>query len=386
MSSDKIVVDTTSYTARQELITWWDQAKLRAANVLVVGAGALGNEIVKNLALVGVGNITIVDMDTIELSNLSRCIFFRESDDGSYKAEVLAREAERLNPYTKTRYFTTPVQDLGDAYLQQFNLIIAGLDNREARVWLGGAARRAGKVWIDAAIEGLMGKVQTFTPDGPCYACSMGDKDWELLAHKKSCKLLGTEEILAGHTPTNATTSSIIAGIQTQEAIKYLAEVDPSMHALENKVWRMIGEQMATFSSLIEIDEFCPFHFDPIETTHHAELPSRLSELWGSLSLDDDTQIGFYDDFLFIHGCSPCNTAPTFGYKDLLGKQGVCQKCGAERLVDLQSRISKNDPITDLYVEREFWPQHTFAQIRKPDGEERIELTRGAKTTTWSVG
>ena len=378
MSSDKIVVDTASYTARQELITWWDQSKLRAANVLVVGAGALGNEIVKNLALVGVGNITIVDMDTIELSNLSRCIFFRESDDGSYKAEVLAREAERLNPFTKTRFFTTPVQDLGDAYLQQFNLIIAGLDNREARVWLGGAARRAGKVWIDAAIEGLMGKVQTFTPDGPCYACTMSEKDWELLAHRKACKLLGTDEILAGHTPTNATTSSIIAGIQTQEAIKYLAEVDSSMHALENKVWRMIGEQMATFTSFIEIDEYCPFHFDPTETTHHIQLPSTLAELWSALSLDDDTQISFYDDFLFIHGCSACGTTATFGYKDLLKKQGVCHKCGVERVVDLQSRISKSDEITTLPIEPVFWPQLSFAQIRKSDGQERMEIKRGA--------
>ena len=378
MSSDKIVVDPTSYTARQELITWWDQSKLRAANVLVVGAGALGNEIVKNLALVGVGNITIVDMDTIELSNLSRCIFFRESDDGSYKAEVLAREAERLNPFTKTKFFVTPVQELGDAYLQQFNLIIAGLDNREARVWLGGAARRANKVWIDAAIEGLMGKVQTFTPEGPCYACTMSEKDWELLAHRKACKLLGTDEILAGHTPTNATTSSIIAGIQTQEAIKYLAEVDPSMHALENKVWRMIGEQMATFASHIDIDEYCPFHFDPIETTHVVELPSKIADIGCVFGGNETNQLSFYDDFLFIHGCTSCGTAPTFGFKDLLKKQGVCAQCGAERVVDLTSRISKSDEIAQLTIDPQFWPLHTFAQLRSENGIERIEIKRGA--------
>ena len=378
MSSDKIVVDPTSYTARQELITWWDQSKLRAANVLVVGAGALGNEIVKNLALVGVGNITIVDMDTIELSNLSRCIFFRESDDGSYKAEVLAREAERLNPFTKTSFFVTPVQELGDAYLQQFNLIIAGLDNREARVWLGGACRRANKVWIDAAIEGLMGKVQTFTPDGPCYACTMSEKDWELLAHRKACKLLGTDEILAGHTPTNATTSSIIAGIQTQEAIKYLAEVDPSMHALENKVWRMIGEQMATFASFIEIDEYCPFHFDPIETTHHIDLPASIADIWSTLKLADDSQINFYDDVLYIYGCADCKTPATLGFKDLLKKQGVCAHCGTERVVDLMSRISLDSDAAKLPIASQFWPLHTFAQIRTADGVERVEIKRGA--------
>jgi hypothetical protein len=214
----------------------------------------------------------------------------------------------------------------------------------------------------------------------------MGEKDWELLAHRKACKLLGTEEILAGHTPTNATTSSIIAGIQTQEAIKYLAEVDPSMHALENKVWHMIGEQMATYDSIIKIDEYCPFHFDPIETSQQVVLPGNLKEIWGMLSLDEEAQIAFYDDFLFIHGCASCGTPPTFGYKDLLRKQGRCQKCGEDRIVDLHSRISKDDAITDLSVEREFWPQHSFVQIRRPDSEARIEITRGPRTTTWSVG
>jgi adenylyltransferase/sulfurtransferase len=378
MSADRIVVDPTSFTARQELITWWDQKKLRDANVLVVGAGALGNEIVKNLALVGVGNIAIVDMDTIELSNLSRCIFFRETDDGSYKAEVLAREARALNPYTKTSFFVSPVQQLGDAYLQQFNLIIAGLDNREARVWLGGAARRAGKVWIDGAIAGLMGKVQTFTPEGPCYACTMSEKDWELLAHRQACKLLGTEEILAGHTPTNATTSSIIAGIQTQEAIKYLAEVDSSMYALENKVWRMIGEQMTTFASIVDIDEYCPFHFDPIETSKSIEMPVKLSDIWALLTLDSSQQISFYDDVLFIHGCVSCSGEPTFGFKDLLRKQGVCLNCGEERIVDRISRISLSDDVSKLDVDPLFWPLHFFAEVRGESEIVRIEIKGGS--------
>jgi adenylyltransferase/sulfurtransferase len=59
-----LVLDDSRY-ARQTLITWWDQEKLRDSRVLVVGAGALGNEIVKNLTLVGVGTIEIVDMDNI---------------------------------------------------------------------------------------------------------------------------------------------------------------------------------------------------------------------------------------------------------------------------------------------------------------------------------
>jgi adenylyltransferase/sulfurtransferase len=111
---------------RQERITWWDQASLTKSNVLVVGAGALGNEIVKNLTLVGVGNITIVDMDTIEHTNLSRCVFFNEADEGKFKAEVLAAKASILNSEINIAFFNKPVQYLGDAYLTKFDLIIAG--------------------------------------------------------------------------------------------------------------------------------------------------------------------------------------------------------------------------------------------------------------------
>ena len=68
------------------------------ARALVVGAGALGNEIVKNLALLGWGNVLIADMDRIENSNLSRSILYRESDNGQFKAEVAARVVARSIP------------------------------------------------------------------------------------------------------------------------------------------------------------------------------------------------------------------------------------------------------------------------------------------------
>ncbi|MDQ3441704.1 MAG: ThiF family adenylyltransferase, partial [Planctomycetota bacterium] len=73
---------------RFKLIGWWDQRKLAAAKVLVVGAGALGNEIVKNLALLGIGNILIADKDRIEHSNLSRSVLYRAADAGMPKAVV----------------------------------------------------------------------------------------------------------------------------------------------------------------------------------------------------------------------------------------------------------------------------------------------------------
>ena len=82
---------------RFKLIAWWDQQRLARARVLVAGAGALGNEIVKNLALLGVGHVLVADMDRIENSNLSRSVLYRASDNGNYKATVASDAAREIS-------------------------------------------------------------------------------------------------------------------------------------------------------------------------------------------------------------------------------------------------------------------------------------------------
>ena len=72
--------------ATLKLIDWFNISRIQSAKVLVVGAGAIGNEVLKNLALLGIGNIFIFDRDTIEMSNLSRSILYRASDSGRPKA------------------------------------------------------------------------------------------------------------------------------------------------------------------------------------------------------------------------------------------------------------------------------------------------------------
>ena len=90
---------------RFRLIGWWDQERLAKSRVLVIGASALGNEIIKNLAMLGVGNLFITDLDRIENSNLSRSILYREADNGLGKAEVAARGTRYLP--AKSCIFTT---------------------------------------------------------------------------------------------------------------------------------------------------------------------------------------------------------------------------------------------------------------------------------------
>ena len=82
MNDSTLYIDDDDRYSRLRLIAWWDQAKLAAARILVVGAGALGNEVLKNLALLGVGTIYLVDFDTIEQSNLTRSVLFRNRTAG----------------------------------------------------------------------------------------------------------------------------------------------------------------------------------------------------------------------------------------------------------------------------------------------------------------
>src|SRR5947209_17123614 len=113
---------------RFKLIAWWDQQKLAAAKVLVIGAGALGNEILKNLALLGVGNILVADLDRIENSNLSRSVLYRAADNGEYKATVAARAAKEIYPDLKAHAFNSNVvYDLGLGVFRWADVVIGGL-------------------------------------------------------------------------------------------------------------------------------------------------------------------------------------------------------------------------------------------------------------------
>ncbi len=210
--------------SRLRLIHWWAQERLRASKVMVVGAGALGNEIVKNLALLGIGGICLVDFDFIESTNLSRSVLYRANDVGRRKALAAADMARQINPDVAIQpIHANVVYDVGTGVFADMDLIFGALDNREARVAINSFAWRVGKPWIDGAIEVLQGVARVFVPpDGPCYECTMSELDYKLLEVRRSCALLSREDVALGKVPTTPTIASVIAGIQVQEGVKLL--------------------------------------------------------------------------------------------------------------------------------------------------------------------
>ena len=209
---------------RFRLIHWWDQEKIGRAKVLVVGAGALGNEILKNLALLGFRHIVVVDLDDIELSNLSRSVLYRPGDVGRDKAATAAAAAMALYTEATVQPLRANIMhEVGLGVFDWADLILGGLDNREARLWINRCAWKMNRPWIDGAIEGINGVARVFLPgQPPCYECTLGETDWAILEQRMSCNLLTRDEMLAGKTPTTPTVSAIIAGIQVQEGLKLL--------------------------------------------------------------------------------------------------------------------------------------------------------------------
>ncbi len=180
--------------SRFDIIPWWDQKILSKAKVLVIGCGALGNEIVKNLTMTGVGHIYAVDMDNVELSNLTRSVLFRKEDINKPKSETVCKRAKEINDEVELKYFTGNVFELGLGIFKEMDIVICGLDNREARLFVNQSCRKVSTPWIDGAIEVLGGVARGFfSAENACYECTFSEADYKSLNRRKSCLLLGVK-------------------------------------------------------------------------------------------------------------------------------------------------------------------------------------------------
>ncbi|MFQ5909541.1 MAG: ThiF family adenylyltransferase, partial [Thermoplasmata archaeon] len=156
---------------RMRRIPWIDMDAIGGARVLIVGAGALGNEVMKDLVLAGFMEMSLVDMDHVAKSNLNRCVFFRHEDSERkrFKAEVVAERAMELSPKVSIASYTDRIQDMPEDFIPFHSMVLGCLDNVAARLHLNAHCYSQGIPYIDGAMDGLIGKVQVVLP--PETAC-----------------------------------------------------------------------------------------------------------------------------------------------------------------------------------------------------------------------
>lgn len=232
------------------LLSWFKKDKVKNARVLVAGAGALGNEVVKNLALFGVGHIFIVDFDQIEISNLTRSVLFREEDaySHSFKADIVAKRAMEINPQIKV----TPIvgslfSEVGFGLYRSVDVVIGCLDSRIARYQLNRLCMRAGKTWIDGSIENLTGVARVYAPGISCYECGLSREEFNQIMLRTGCADVMRSQSSAGRVATTPISSSIVGAIQVQEAMKVIhSDEETHFQTLEGKMLHYDGMSNTT--------------------------------------------------------------------------------------------------------------------------------------------
>ena len=334
MSHELLIIDDDDRYSRLRLIGWWDQERLASARVLVVGAGALGNEVLKNLALVGIGTVLIVDFDEIEKSNLARSVLFRTSDCGRPKAEVAAESMREMNPDTNALAIHADIlSGVGLGVFRDVDVVIGCLDNREARLWVNRQCWKVGTPWVDGGIQEINGVVKVFTPpDSACYECGMTEMDYRLINLRYSCPLLSREEMISGKVPTAPTISAVIGGLQAQEALKILHgfPVESGTACVFNGVTNQF------YKTRFQRREDClshetyptPLQFDDITTNDTAE--NLMQALRQRVEIVGTPRLTLNRDLVVSIDCHRCGISRSIMKTvDLVNhNEATCSECG----------------------------------------------------------
>ena len=210
---------------RHDLIDWFSQEQVAATRIAVIGAGAVGNEVVKNLALLGCGTIDVYDFDTVELHNLTRSILLREADTGRNKAEAVAERARDIDPHVTVRAIPGDFWDtLSLGRLRDYDCAIAAVDNFEARLKLNQLCLLARVDLVNAGLDSRWAVVESF-PFGSatataCYECTLPDSAYARIAERYSCGGLKRRAALERRIPTTVITASIAGAMAASTALR----------------------------------------------------------------------------------------------------------------------------------------------------------------------
>ncbi len=378
-------------------LSWFSCDRVAQVKVMVVGAGALGNEVLKGLVLFGVQSIVIVDYDHVEQSNLCRSILFRESDaqQGRPKVEVAAQRLREINPRVRVSTICGDVSyDVGLGLMRSMDVVISCVDSRYARYSLCRLAFRAGVDWVDGGIDGLEGTARVFRLGENCYACNLGERGLREMSRRMSCAQVVRENDRRGRVATTPIVSSIIGAVQVQEAMKLLHREQlesGKMTSLCGKMFYWEGEHLS--SKVVEFREYhddCPLHdrwdgVEPIQMSCRATVEEFLERVESEFGAKDARIVlrdrSFVESVCYREGSQePIEVMrPDFRTADYL-----TQKIGMERVEMSQlyakehREIGREEIFRGLTLSQLGIPNWDVVQVATSEGRRYLELVGDA--------
>lgn len=291
----KTLQKSETFDDRQKRIPGWDRDAIRNATVLVIGAGAIANETIKNLALLGFGHIIVADFDTIEFTNLTRTVLFSQNDINKKKAEVAVQKYLEMNlepTATADTFDGDVVYELGDGVIRRADIVLGCLDNLETRFAVNHACMRYNIPYIDAAIDALSWTLKVCNGhDYGCFECFGGNALSES-RFRQSCANTMRKADENNKAATVQTSSAFVSAFQVQEALRTICNLNPT-YGKEYWFWK---NTLNVFDMKID-SKYCPSHaspFPPRETINQTPLSYR-NTLREFLSYISDTE---YDTFV----------------------------------------------------------------------------------------
>ena len=376
MGNIKIVakgVAEESLVDRQTRITWWSQETVSKARIAVIGAGAIGNEVLKNLALIGVGNIFICDMDRISTSNLSRTVLFTRKDVGQYKAEVAAervREMSVCEDVQVSYYVGDVIHGLGNGIFRQFDVILGCLDNLETRMSVNKRCNLLQLPYLDGGIWELAWGLQVYHyPHSSCLACGISAVE---LARERgirySCDAKKRKFIEEKKAPTIQISTASVGAMQVQEAIKILHGMD----VVYGRKYFFEGLNNNYEIIRIPSNPECLYHesYDYVEETDWTNQVT-LEEFLEWVSAQNRGK-EYYVDILFDYKftttgkCKTCGAEITFYQPDFLTytEDFYCEECKSRG--DLAEGFAQSEDLTELRGSDERIAHLTLEQLGIP--------------------
>ena len=214
---------------RHSLIDWFDQATLKNSSIAIIGCGAVGNEVSKNLALLGVGRLALFDLDHIEIHNLTRSVLFRDSDIGRSKAEVAALRLSDLDPgLTVSAYHGDFWETLALDLLKTMDCVICCVDNFEARIRINTLCALAKVNLVNTGIDSKFAQAEVYpfatSERVACFECNLPLSAYERIQERYSCGWLKKISYVEKKVPTTIITSSISGALGVSLCLNLLRD------------------------------------------------------------------------------------------------------------------------------------------------------------------